>query len=390
MLDRQYLALKSKLITAVLQSKKKIDTKRKYHNIIKETTLSKLCIEPLMNMDFVNTEEFRKISEYNAKQPFSIEGNNEINTKFDLMIAVPVYNGEKYVKKCIDSLLNQETKYTYEIVIVNDGSTDETANILKEYESNNIVRIITQANKGLSAARNKALKCITGKYVLLVDADDELSNNAVQLLLEKAIENNADIIEGSYTRFNNDGEFDPHYHINDNSISNPEIPLFGFPWGKVIRADIFRNIVFPEGYIYEDSIFAYCIHHIAKLKYTISDICYKYRDNPEGICATSGKSKSSIDTYTVSFYLWSYYYQNFTITKRFFELVVGQTILNYLRAQFQDEEILKAAFRLTQRIYVSIFDKPIVENEKYIVFDKCMRRGTYDAFCNLASLWENW
>lgn len=99
------------------------------------------------------------------------------NLKFSCI--VPVYNVEKYLKKCIDSILNQ-TYTNYEIIIINDGSTDNSAEILKSYKQYKNIKIINQTNKGLSAARNTGLKYITGDYILFIDSDDYIDT----LLLE--------------------------------------------------------------------------------------------------------------------------------------------------------------------------------------------------------------
>ena len=97
---------------------------------------------------------------------------------------VPVYNTKKYLKKCLDSILNQ-TYQNYEIIVVNNGSTDESANILKEYEkNNNNIKVISQENQGLSEARNNGIQKATGDYFLLVDSDDYIEENLLEKLNE--------------------------------------------------------------------------------------------------------------------------------------------------------------------------------------------------------------
>lgn len=375
----------------VLKSiKRKIYINKEKSLLQKQLNNNTETISPLVNFDFENTEEFNVlIQNKNNYQYLNIEGKNEIKYQYDLMIGVTVYNGEKYIERCIDSLLTQKTEYSFEIVIVDDGSTDNTPNILEKYKSKKNIRILTQENKGVSSARNRIIKEITGKYFLYIDSDDELKDNAIQLLLKTAFDNNADIVEGSYIRFDENGEFEPNVHKNDNSNINSEVPLFGFPWGKVIRANLLKDIVFPEGYIYEDSIFAYCIHNLALSKYTLSEICYKYRNNTEGLCATSNQSEVAIDTFFVSFYLWKYYSQHFSLSKHFYETVVGQIILNYYRTRHLSDEVQKAAFKLTQKEYIYIFEKALKIEEKYKMFDLCMRCGTFEQFCKLVSIWNN-
>lgn len=101
------------------------------------------------------------------------------NIKFSVI--VPVYNVEKYLKKCINSILNQTYK-NYEIIIINDGSTDKSKKILESYKNINNVKIINQTNKGLSVARNIGIKNASGDYLLFVDSDDYIDNGLLENL----------------------------------------------------------------------------------------------------------------------------------------------------------------------------------------------------------------
>ena len=81
-----------------------------------------------------------------------------MNLQYDLQIIIPAYNAEKYIEKCLNSILSQKTQYTYVITVINDGSTDETSQILSKYLDDEHVDIISQSNKGFSEARNRGLK----------------------------------------------------------------------------------------------------------------------------------------------------------------------------------------------------------------------------------------
>ena len=99
--------------------------------------------------------------------------------KFSLII--PAYNVEKYIKKCLDSVLNQ-TYTNYEIIIINDGSTDNTSKILESYKSNKKIKIINQENKGLSRARNLGVSNAKGDYILFIDSDDFIEKELLEIL----------------------------------------------------------------------------------------------------------------------------------------------------------------------------------------------------------------
>ena len=113
----------------------------------------------------------------------------------DISIIVPVYNAEKYLVKCLDSLVNQ-TKKNIEIILVNDGSKDKSIDILNEYKEKypDMITIISQENQGQSAARNSGIENATGKYIDFVDSEDYVSENMFEKLYEKAIEKDFDVV----------------------------------------------------------------------------------------------------------------------------------------------------------------------------------------------------
>lgn len=115
-------------------------------------------------------------------------------------IIIPVYNTEKYIEKCIESVLNQTYK-NFEIIIINDGSTDKSEEILKTYEKNNKITIITQTNHGLSYSRNIGIKKSTGDYVLFLDSDDYYELNLLEKLNEVA--RKEDMIKFGYKTLKN-------------------------------------------------------------------------------------------------------------------------------------------------------------------------------------------
>ena len=118
-----------------------------------------------------------------------------------LSLIIPIFNNEKYLPYCLNSIINQTLK-SIEIICINDGSTDESLNILKEFQKiDNRIIIINQKNKGSAIARNKGLKKSKGKYVAFIDSDDMYPNNyTLELLYNKSVQNNALICGGSLNR----------------------------------------------------------------------------------------------------------------------------------------------------------------------------------------------
>jgi glycosyltransferase involved in cell wall biosynthesis len=117
-----------------------------------------------------------------------------------LSIIVPVYNVEKYLAKCLDSLLNQDLpKHEYEIVVINDGSTDSCSDILKDYTVRfPIIKLISQSNQGLGAARNTGIDAAAGQYIQFVDSDDYLETNVLKMLVSKMDNEQLDILRFNY------------------------------------------------------------------------------------------------------------------------------------------------------------------------------------------------
>ena len=103
-------------------------------------------------------------------------------------IIIPVYNVEKYIGKCLDSIMNQTYK-DYEVIIVNDGTKDHSMEIVKDYD----VKVINQKNQGLSAARNRGVKEATGDYILFIDSDDYIEKDLLKEL-NKSLKNNPDLV----------------------------------------------------------------------------------------------------------------------------------------------------------------------------------------------------
>ena len=126
-----------------------------------------------------------------------------MNNSPKVSIIVPVYNVEKYLEKCLDSLVNQSL-HDIEIICVNDGSKDDSLDILEKYaKKDSRIKIINKQNQGLSAARNDGLKVAAGEYVGYVDSDDWVDLNFYEKLYESAKKYNAEIASGNIIRCGN-------------------------------------------------------------------------------------------------------------------------------------------------------------------------------------------
>ena len=244
-----------------------------------------------------STEDAQRVlnAYYPRKKPVFSQ-KNAIKPEVDLHIIVPVYNVERYLEECIDSIINQKTQFSYHVTLVNDGSTDASADILAQYVGKKNLTVIEKENGGLSSARNIALRNICGKYVMFVDSDDMLLENTAQTLLKIAFENDADIVEGSHQVFNSSGSGACYIH-DDKTAKNSSKGLFGFSWGKVIKSGLLHDFCFPEDYLFEDTVMSALLHPPCKCVCTTSQIIYLYRENESGISKTSGATPRCIDTF---------------------------------------------------------------------------------------------
>ena len=203
-------------------------------------------------------------------------------------VIVPVYNGKKYINKCVNSILRQTFK-DIEIILVDDGSTDNTLDILKEYEKRfPNVKVIESSNLGAGGARNIGLDASHGEYILFVDADDFLREDMVEVLYKNAISNDVDIARcDNYTYFGNIrlGSYYSSTYKEDKRIVNPkeekkyvfeELPNV---WNKLIRKDLFDDIRFREHLKWEDGPVIRPITAKANKVVYLYDKMYMYRTN---------------------------------------------------------------------------------------------------------------
>jgi glycosyltransferase involved in cell wall biosynthesis len=117
-----------------------------------------------------------------------------------ISIVVPVYNVEKYIHECLESILNQSYK-NIEVIIVNDGTLDNSIAKIEDLLKDKRTRLISQVNQGLSAARNTGIKAALGEYISFIDSDDKVKSSFIETLYDKANETNADIVRGSFRNF---------------------------------------------------------------------------------------------------------------------------------------------------------------------------------------------
>lgn len=207
-------------------------------------------------------------------------------TMIKVSIIVPVYNVEKYINKCLDSLTNQTLK-EIEIICINDGSTDNSLKLLENYNNKDSrIVLINQKNSGQSAARNKGVEIAKGEYIGFVDSDDWVDSNFFERLYESAKRTDSDIATaGIYSchtyHKRNFLSFDQEIVTKDKNLKFElcDIPEKSYCWNKIYRNASLKNsrIKFEEGIIFEDCIYTPQVIYFLEQMVTVPDIYYYYR-----------------------------------------------------------------------------------------------------------------
>lgn len=179
----------------------------------------------------------------------------------EISVIVPVYKVEKYLCKCVDSILTQ-TFTDFELWLVDDGSPDNCGIICDEYASKDIrVKVIHKENGGLSDARNAALDVMQGKYVFFVDSDDWISDNALEVMHESLQRTGAKVATGNIVSAYEDGREEVLYSptLEEKMLVGEEMLttlLRPNAWNRLYAAELFENLRYPIGRLYED-VFTY-------------------------------------------------------------------------------------------------------------------------------------
>ena len=262
-------------------------------------------------------------------------------------VIVPVYNAEKYLRECLDSLVNQTLK-EIEIIVVNDGSKDNSLSILREYEKKHkdkVIVIDNKENQGIGRTRNNGLKKATGEYIGFMDSDDYADLNMYEEYYEFAKKNKLDIATGYYTKLinNNKEVFKNEYFEITNYQNNKNIiNLIDYgPANKIFKNNIIREnkILFEEKLKYEDMPFVLKnVYHSNKIGHINKSLyCYRVHRNSE----TTTMDKRVFDMFEILNIVNRYY----KVKNEEIEYLNIRQITRYmLQQKYQKDKKLKREF----------------------------------------------
>lgn len=328
-------------------------------NIMKLTVVS-FCINILKDIKFYITYglSYEKKDITNKKtreiKTDRVERNKSIirssNIEYDLSIIMPAYNSQDCIGNCINSILNQKTDYNYEIIIINDGSKDNTKSELEKFSVHENITIVNQENKGIACSRNKGLELAKGRYIMFVDSDDLLSDNAIEPLLKKAFEKSIDIVQGNnnYVYKGRDKVLEKPLAKSDFEINLKENKEFilnikGFPWGRVYLRELWKDVEFPVGFDYEDTVIQLIIFRKANSYAYINKVVYEYTVGFESVSKKLVGSNKSLDTFYIVLHLINVNEAlNIEFDQSFYRIILNQLgSLLYMRTRGLDENVIR-------------------------------------------------
>ncbi|QOL32662.1 glycosyltransferase family 2 protein [Bifidobacterium eulemuris] len=209
----------------------------------------------------------------------------------DVSIIVPCYNVSEYVEDCLESL--KQSDCSYEIIAVDDGSTDDTLLKLEACaRRDSHIKIIHKENGGLASARNTGIPHACGRFILFVDSDDLIKNDDyLKHLLHTQKKTEAKIVTGVWE------PVDEKANIKGGSRS---LVQEGFAWGRLYDRSVWEHLRFPEGYLFEDSVIGYCcIPFFQRNQIEDTGAVYLYRTRDGSIMRSLGNNPKGVDTYWV-------------------------------------------------------------------------------------------
>lgn len=232
-------------------------------------------------------------------------------------VIVPCYNVEKYIEKGLNSLINQTLK-DIEIIVINDGSNDNTLKILNDFKKNDKrIRIIDKKNEGVSAARNIGLKEAKGKYICFMDSDDWLEKDFLEKMYNKISENDYDMVAcDTYAIYPNKKKYIKS-NINDNQDEKKlMIDAYTVIWNKIYKKEIIKDIYFDNSISFcEDVLFLYEVYLKVKRVGSIHEPLYNYLQREKSLTYTYNEIiydliksiDKVVDYYEINNYLDKYY-----------------------------------------------------------------------------------
>ena len=296
-----------------------------------------------------------------------------------LSIVIPIYNVAEYLRQCLDSVYLQ-VKDNYEVILVDDGSTDNSGAICDEYRLKYPQTIVIhKENGGLSDARNAGIKVTTGEFIYFIDSDDWLAPNAISTLLDFALENSCEVVQGGfYYAYNG-------YLLYDNSKKTPLVLnreqsmkelikndyIKNFAWGKIYKTEIVKRYLFQKGKFFEDSYWQHHIVNEIRNYGVVPTPLYYYRQRESSISGQfSIKSLDLLRGYEERLNFISNNYPQLInlMTKQYWKLLSQMLLVSKYNTKCEKQ--FKNYWTNAIKEYNSLFDKHLKYSARYRICKK--------------------
>lgn len=382
----------NRAIYTVAYKGKKLLNKGKFYYKSLEAKLKANTAEMTTKTEMSYEDAVRILNELHPKKEidFAKQCIRSKNIKYDVSIIVPVYNAEKNLETCIKSLINQKTKYSYEIICVNDGSSDNSLRILNELAAcDDRIIVLDQTNGGASTARNAGMRIAEGKYFFFVDADDIVPANSINLLLETALKTKADIVQGNIGKCNSEGKI---YYVGtykngmlDNMLDYYNCNMIGTTWGRLYRRELWDKIDFFPGYAYEDAIVWCNVYSQCRIMVYEPELIYIFRSQDNSLFKRQNNSKKCLDSiWVIDECVKLHEYLRNVESGGWYQMILWQlsvgivTRIGYL----SNDEVLQASFIIAKHIAEALsgFEKTRFEGQNkrmYVEIEDSFRTMEY-------------
>ena len=309
-----------------------------------------------------------------------------------ISVIVPIYKVERYLRKCIDSILLQ-TYRNLEVILVEDGSPDNCSDICDEYgEKDNRVKVIHKENGGLSDARNAGIEASKGEYIIFVDSDDYIVPTMIEKMIEALLASNSDLcicninyVDENGAVINNQNMRSP---IKNGIYSRDDVLKFlvndGYwfyvtAWNKLYKADVFRNIRFRVGKHHEDEFLIHEIIDCCNKVVCLEDRLYYYVQR-EGSIMNTTYSVKNLDGIEAKVERLLYYIKNKKIEESILLLdnVIDNLMIARIHLGEESTDRIKLISDEVKKVYVALYKQkgiPAKKRIKFIFFLYCEKAG---------------
>lgn len=304
-----------------------------------------------------------------------------------ISIIVPIYNVDKYLEECIESLKNQTYK-NLEIILINDGSADNSEQICREEaKQDNRIVFINKKNGGAASAKNKGLKVAKGDYITFVDSDDFIEPDMIEYMVNTIKKYNSDIIQCSFINlYKNTEKFKQDKIVEQRISSKDFLELFltkwdsSLFWNKLFKRDVIENVFFKEGRCIDDEFFTYKCVINSKSIVTSNKIVYNYRMRKSGVMKSESSQKQILkdrvdylyERYDLVRTLYKDLYKDFLENLLTYYLIISkdyyvdEKLLDYMKDNLKSIKGKIITSNIDIRVKIQILKFMMTKSHKYI------------------------